>query len=111
MLSTDITQLVSLNCVKEALKRICDVKGILTIPEDRQWPILILGSASEITEEIVVYRFSPTKALGYLQNKVARLSTPHNMEMSRTLVRGLAKDGLMENGKDKILKGQRNQFH
>jgi ribonuclease H2 subunit B len=64
------------------------------------------GFLSEITDEIVVYRLSPTKTLDYLRTKVSRLSTPHAMEISRTLVRGLAKDGLMEDGKDDLLKGQ-----
>ncbi|KAF9469910.1 ribonuclease H2, subunit B [Collybia nuda] len=84
VLAEDILRFVSLTCVKTALKCICDVK--------------------DITEEIVVYRFSLSKTTEYLRTKVARLSAPPTLEISRTLVRGFAKDGLMEDGKGEILK-------
>jgi len=83
----DVLCLLSLECIKNALKRMCDVK--------------------EITAEIVVYRFSPTKLVEYLRAKVARLATTETIETSRTLVRGLAKDGLMENGKEDLLQSGR----
>jgi ribonuclease H2 subunit B len=60
----------------------------------------------EITEDITVYRFSPQKVVEYLRVKVERLSTPKTIEVSRTLVRNLAKDGLMEDGKENLLEGQ-----
>jgi ribonuclease H2 subunit B len=53
-----------------------------------------------------VYRFSPQKVVEYLRVKVERLSTPKTIEASRTLVRNLAKDGLMEDGKENLLEGQ-----
>jgi ribonuclease H2 subunit B len=38
-----------------------------------------------------------------LKGKVGRLSDPRVAEMSRTLVRSLAKDGLMDDGKEELL--------
>jgi len=58
---------------------------------------------AEITPEIVVYRYSLPKLVEYLRVKVARLATIEMIERSRTLVRGLAKDGLMEDGKEDLL--------
>jgi len=83
----DVLYFTSLDSVKSALKHICDVK--------------------EITPEIVVYRFSPSKVIEYLRIKVARLATPEAFEGSRTLVRGLAKDGLTEDGKEDLLQAGR----
>jgi hypothetical protein len=57
----------------------------------------------EITPEIVVYRYSPAKLVEYLRVKVSRLSNPQIFEGSRTLIRGLARDGLMEDGKEELL--------
>ncbi|KAJ7079127.1 ribonuclease H2, subunit B [Mycena belliarum] len=79
----DVLEFTSLECCKSALSRVCDVK--------------------EITEDITVYRFSPDKVVEYLRIKVQRLSTPETVEVSRTLVRNLAKDGLMEDGKETLL--------
>lgn len=44
--------------------------------------------------------------MDYLRAKVARLATPQVFEGSRTLIRGLAKDGLMEDGKENLLEGK-----
>jgi hypothetical protein len=60
----------------------------------------------EITEEIVVYRLSLQKIIEYLRLKVARLASPEVLEVSRTLIRGLAKDGLVEDGKENLLQGK-----
>ena len=59
----------------------------------------------EITPEIVVYRYSPEQVQTYLRMKVARLSCQGITEMSRTLTRSLAKDGLLEDGKEELLTG------
>ncbi|KAH7929852.1 hypothetical protein BV22DRAFT_1080099 [Leucogyrophana mollusca] len=83
LLESDITALLSLDCVEHAMRRICEVK--------------------DITPEITVYRFSPEKLLQYIRAKVDRLSAPRVLEMSRSLIRGLAKDGLMEDGKEDLL--------
>ncbi|KAJ7702974.1 ribonuclease H2, subunit B [Mycena rosella] len=79
----DVLQFTSLECCQSALSRVCDVK--------------------EITEDITVYRFSPEKVVQYLRVKVQRLSVPETVEVSRTLIRNLAKDGLMEDGKESLL--------
>jgi ribonuclease H2 subunit B len=39
----------------------------------------------------------------YLQAKVSRLSKHAVAEKSRTIIRGLAKDGLMDDGKEDLL--------
>ncbi|KAK7005697.1 ribonuclease H2, subunit B, partial [Favolaschia claudopus] len=80
----DVAQFTSMECCNAALKRVCDVK--------------------EITEDITVYRFSPEKVVEWLRLKVERLSRPETVEISRTMVRNLAKDGLMEDGKEELLK-------
>jgi len=54
----------------------------------------------------MVYRLSVQKIVEYLRFKVARLATPNILEVSRTLVRGLAKDGLMEDGKENLLQSK-----
>ena len=50
----------------------------------------------------MVYRFSPTKLNEYLRRKIAHLETCAALE-SRTIVRELAKDGLMEDGQEELL--------
>jgi hypothetical protein len=59
----------------------------------------------EITEEITVYRYSQERTLEYLRVKVARLSEPKTLEISKSITRSLAKDGLMEDGNEELLKG------
>ncbi|EKM80701.1 hypothetical protein AGABI1DRAFT_98838 [Agaricus bisporus var. burnettii JB137-S8] len=80
----DILRLTNLRCARNALKHICDIK--------------------EITEEITVYRYSRERVLDYLRKKVIRLSTPSTLEKSKTIIRSLAKDGLMEDGNEDLLK-------
>ncbi|KAG9050500.1 hypothetical protein FS837_004994 [Tulasnella sp. UAMH 9824] len=70
----DILFLGRLDCVVEAMKRMCEVK--------------------DITEDITVYRFSQPNLLSELQTKVARLSDAASYVSFRSLARGLAKDGL-----------------
>ena len=57
----------------------------------------------DITPELTVYRYSEDKVLEYLQAKVSRLSKQAVAEKSRTIIRGLAKDGLMDDGKEHLL--------
>ncbi|EIW83182.1 hypothetical protein CONPUDRAFT_136310 [Coniophora puteana RWD-64-598 SS2] len=80
----DVISLGALPCVKRAVKRICEAK--------------------EITEEIIVYRYSSERVLEYLRKKVYRLSKPPHCDISRTIVRSLAKDGLMDDGKEELLR-------
>ncbi|KAL1752691.1 ribonuclease H2, subunit B [Schizophyllum commune] len=63
-----------------------------------------LCQCEAITPEITVYRYSPPTLTAYLQRKVARLSESSLQEGSKTVTRNLAKDGLMEDGKEELLK-------
>ena len=67
---------------------------------------MLIPNHAEITAEITVYRYSPERTLSYLRTKVARLSHQDVSEMSRTLTRSLAKDGLLEDGKEELLVGE-----
>ena len=58
---------------------------------------------ADITPELTVYRYSETKVIEYLQAKVTRLSRHEIVEKSRTLIRNFAKDGLMDDGREKLL--------
>jgi len=71
---------------------------------------LFQTSIAEITEDIVVYQFSLKKTVEYLRLKVTRLAIPEVLDASRTLVRVLAKDGLMEDGKETLLQGVHRQY-
>lgn len=57
----------------------------------------------DISDDIIVYRFSPSKINEYLRRKVAHLETCAGVIESRTIVRELAKDGLMEDGREDLL--------
>ncbi|KAF8813795.1 hypothetical protein BYT27DRAFT_7180561 [Phlegmacium glaucopus] len=83
ILAQDIIDLWSLKCMRKAVRSICDVKNIAA--------------------DIVVYRFSPSKINEYLRTKVAHLEKCAALE-SRTIVRELAKDGLMEDGQEDLLR-------
>lgn len=48
----------------------------------------------------MVYRLSMQKVVEYLRLKVDRLAVPEVLGVSRTSIRALAKDGLMEDGKE-----------
>ncbi|KAF8973124.1 ribonuclease H2, subunit B [Flammula alnicola] len=78
----DLLNFCSLACTRKSLARLCDVK--------------------EISSEIVVYRYSPTKFMEYMRSKVAHLSKSAALDGSRTLIRSLAKDGLMEDGQEAL---------
>lgn len=97
----DILYLASLDCIKTAMKRICDVKGAILVI--LLYRICTHVAETEITPEIVVYRFSSQKLVEHLRTKVSRLSNRDVFEGSRTLIRGLARDGLMEDGKEELL--------
>lgn len=79
----DVQQLSSLRCIQAAMRHVCEYK--------------------EVTAEVVVYRYSAERVQTYLRTKAARLSQKDVSELSRTLTRSFAKDGLMEDGKDDIL--------
>ncbi|KIJ67963.1 hypothetical protein HYDPIDRAFT_107506 [Hydnomerulius pinastri MD-312] len=79
----DIMSFAALDCTKDAMRRICEVK--------------------EITTEITVFRYSSDKLIQHLRKKVAALSTPRIAEMSRSLIRSLAKDALMDDKNEDLL--------
>ncbi|KDR75215.1 hypothetical protein GALMADRAFT_535304 [Galerina marginata CBS 339.88] len=79
----DILDFCSLKGTRKALVCLCDMK--------------------EISSEIVVYRFSAHKAMEYMRDKVARLQKCPAFDRSRTTIRSLAKDGLLEDGKEDLL--------
>lgn len=53
-----------------------------------------------------MYRYSPDVVVENLKEKVMRLNSQPMFEASKTLTRALAKDGLMDDGKDDILEGE-----
>jgi len=79
----DILFLTRCDCIVGALEMICDFQII--------------------TPELTVYRLSEDKVIEYLQAKVTRLSNHTVAEKSRTIMRNLAKDGLMDDGKEDLL--------
>lgn len=58
----------------------------------------------DITPDLTVYRFSRPKLIEYLLKKVTRLCEGGIVAKSRALTRELAKDGLMDDRKDELLK-------
>ncbi|KAI0823639.1 ribonuclease H2, subunit B [Trametes gibbosa] len=87
LFSEDVLHLSNLRCVHAAMRRICEFK--------------------EITPEITVFRYSAERTQECLRAKVTRLSDQNITELSRTLNRNLAKDGLLEDGKEDLLTSAR----
>ncbi|KAF4567569.1 hypothetical protein EYR40_006570 [Pleurotus pulmonarius] len=85
----DLTRFVELECTKRAMSRVCEVK--------------------EISEELTVYRYSQVKTIEFLRQKVATVLSSEEFEQNRTIIRGLAKNGLMEDGNEKLLEEGRLQ--
>ncbi|KAL5485367.1 hypothetical protein ACEPAI_8009 [Sanghuangporus weigelae] len=79
----DILKFGRLPCVQEGMRRICDTK--------------------DIASDLVVFRYSHSKLLEYLIKKANRLGKAPTVPESRTLERELAKDGLMDDGKEELL--------
>lgn len=96
----DVMKFIAFECTKKAMKRICDVKGK---PDGLRTAPFLTQNVTEITPEITVFRYSPEKLLQELRKKVAALSVPRITEMSRCLVRSLAKDALMEDKNENLL--------
>ncbi|KAH9858715.1 ribonuclease H2, subunit B [Lenzites betulinus] len=85
--SDDIVYLSTMRCIHAAMRRICEFK--------------------DITPEITVFRYSSERVQECLRGKVARLSNQGTSELSRTLNRNLAKEGLLEDGKEELLASAR----
>ena len=99
----DITRLMRLDCIAGAIKRVCDYQGALTVGTSQI--TILTGYSPDVTPELSVYRYSEDKLLAYLKIKVERLAKPSVSELSRSVTRSLARDGLMEDGKEGILEG------
>ena len=63
----------------------------------------MVHSDIDIASDIVVFRYSQPKLLEYLVKKATRLGNGDSVKRSRTLERELAKDGLMDDGKEALL--------
>ena len=99
----DLVKFTSLECVASATKHLCEVKGMIPPPFSIE---LHLCGFSEIAAGISVYRFSMQILVDYLRKKVTRLVEANEFRESLTVVRLLAKDGLMEDGKETLLEGE-----
>jgi ribonuclease H2 subunit B len=95
----DVKYFASLDCFKNSVSRLCDHKGKSLLSTS----VRLLTNSVEITSDIHVYRFSIQKLVEYLRVKVERIATPEVFECCKTLIRGLAKQGLMEDGKEALL--------
>jgi len=95
----DIIEFFSLSCTTEALTRLCDMKGL----QRNLSPSNVPETPIEISSEIMVYRYSQRKFVEYLRTKVAHLQKCSAFDESQTLTRSLAKEGLMEDGKEDLL--------
>ena len=87
------------------LKRICDFQSARCSPLFES--LSSHDTCTDINTELTVYRYSEDKVMEYLQAKVSRLSKDVVTEKSRTIIRSLAKDGIMDDGKEDLL-GRRN---
>ena len=103
ILPQDIALLSSMHCVQGAMRGICDSKGSWSIHESLRLQRFLTQSRIDITNDITVYRYSSTQVQQYLRKKVARLSSQEVSELSRTVTRNFAKDGLLEDGKESLL--------
>ncbi|KAG7446298.1 uncharacterized protein BT62DRAFT_931747 [Guyanagaster necrorhizus] len=79
----DITSFVEMDCARRALRRVCEMK--------------------EVASNITVYRFSSAKVVDYVRKKVDHMSSFPVIEMSRSITRNLAKDGLFDDGREVLL--------
>ncbi|PPQ99458.1 hypothetical protein CVT24_005265 [Panaeolus cyanescens] len=75
----DILEFSSLNCVKSSMASICDAK------------------------DITVYRFSKEKLQEFLKSRITRITASQAFKESKTVTRILARDGLMDDGKEELL--------
>jgi len=100
----DMLFLTRCDCVVNALKRICDFQSAPVRNPLSSGDLSSRDRYADITSELTVYRYSEDKVIEYLQAKVSRLSKHAVAEKSRTIIRNLAKDGLMDDGKEDLLK-------
>lgn len=99
----DVMHLLQLDCVRAAAHAICETKGTSTFEHSASFTD---DCSVELTPDIIVYRYSSDKVLSHLRPKVDRLKQPEVMDRSRTIVRTLAKEGLMDDGKEDLLESK-----
>ncbi|KAG6333383.1 hypothetical protein ID866_5701 [Astraeus odoratus] len=97
----DIMAFSALGCTTQAMRRLCEMKGRNSSRFTDSAELKV--SPPEITDEISVFRYSQRKLMEYLKQKVAVLATPRITEMSRCLIRGLAKHALMDDKHEDLL--------
>jgi len=85
--SADLSRFTALDCVRDAVKRMCDYQ--------------------DLTDELIVYRYSRVKLLQYLSSKVSHLSQSVVFDTYPSLQRQLAKDGLLDLEKKELQKAGR----
>lgn len=95
-----ISGLANLKCTPIGLRRICEVKGGATASNHETVADAV---RKEFSSDTVVYRYSQERAIQYLKRKVDRLVQSKDLDQSKTITRILARDGLMEDGKENIL--------
>ncbi|PFH53808.1 hypothetical protein AMATHDRAFT_54330 [Amanita thiersii Skay4041] len=83
VLQRDILQFSSLDSVRQSLHHVCDVKAV--------------------AQDVVVYRYSSIKVIEYLKKKVSQLMDSNAIDDSKVMFRSLAKNGLMDDGNEKLL--------
>jgi ribonuclease H2 subunit B len=99
----DVMQLATLDCVHDALRRACDSKGDFCALFGCSTPYFTI--LQDVTEELSVYRFSYLKLMQSISAKVAHLSQPSVFDAYPSLQRQLAKNGLLDEGKDELRQG------
>ncbi|KAH6913811.1 ribonuclease H2, subunit B [Coprinopsis sp. MPI-PUGE-AT-0042] len=82
-LKRSLNTLWGLPCILRSLRLVCDVK--------------------DFGPETTVYRHSSNKIKLYLRTKVSRIEASKTLGQSRTVVRNLAKDELMDDGRERLL--------
>jgi ribonuclease H2 subunit B len=97
----DLIQFCSLECTRKALPKLCDIKSDLVFHSSRP---LFEQFSVEVSSDIVVYQYSSSKTMEYLRAKVKHLETNSALDTSRTITRNLAKDCLMDDGQENLLK-------
>jgi ribonuclease H2 subunit B len=103
ILEQDVMHLLKLDCVLDCVKRICETKGDWRAGATSRHNTDTIRT--ELSPELSVYKYSTETVVEHMRTKVARLSKPELMEKSRTMTRNLAKDGLMDDGKEQLLEG------
>lgn len=95
----DVRAFTSMRCCQEALLKVCDVEsGYCALRTSFLFSTVLI----DVTKEIVVYRLSHEKTLGYFQGKVDRISKADTMDSSRIITRNLAKEALMDDGNEAL---------